>query len=278
MNVICMRVILSPQKKQASLLTGPINDKFSNFVKNKVKQGDDSYSVFTTDIKPLVMHFFANIHNDLQVKLKPEIGRLLSDHNENPLGFMTNHAGDFLKSSAIFDLDSGKILFSRPYQTFLLRAITPNNVPTTPERILQVARSFALSACFNNMAVLHARELFETTMDYLREQKMVRSSMVEKDLFLNGEVEDLATEVPIEITEEDVNKWHIKHIDDGDSVAFDDVMTFPSQNEIDSYGKEDFNLLYRLQINDMFYAKYRLPQLMVDAFTGFRYTTCKFTK
>jgi len=240
---------------------------FNNYVINNNKQGDDSNGFFRTTIIHYVNELFKTIHNELRVKLKPEILSILSNHNFNPCSIMTNKACDFLKYSIIFDVLTGKLQYSRAYQTFLLRILNSNSVEIAPEKMLQISRSYALSAGGCQMAYMHAKVLYEKSLEYLKANNLLSRSIVDRDLFLDGMGTELEMEGDGDIDEQTLTKNAMKHIAGlSEEETPTGVVSFPSIAEVERSVDVDEHLMYRLQQNDVNYAYYRLPQPMVLEF------------
>lgn len=240
---------------------------FNNYVYNNNKQGDDSNGFFRSIIVDLVNELFKTIHNELRVKLKPEILPILSNHNFNPCNIMTNKACDFLKYSIIYDIATSKLQYSRPYQSFLLRILNSNSVEIAPEKMLQISRSYALSAGGCPMAYMHAKVLYDKSLEYLRANNLLSRSIVDRDLFLDGMGTELEMEGDGDLDDQTITKNAMKHVAGlSEEETPTGVVSFPSIAEVERSVDVDEHLMYRLQQNDVNYAFYRLPQPMVLEF------------
>lgn len=236
---------------------------FNNYTMNMSRQGDDSHGVFLTKIFKYVIELFRTIHNDMRVKLKPEILNLISNHNFTSSNIMTNDGSNFLKYCIIFDPETMKFQYSRNYQSFLLRMLNSNTVEIAPTKMLQVARSHALSAGGCPMAYLHAEVLYEKSLAYLKKNNLLKHSIVDRDLFLEGMSTELEMYGDSELDDNTIAKNKMKHMPDiSEEETPTGVVSFPTMAEVSKTVDVDEHLIYRLQQNDVNYAYYRLTYPM----------------
>lgn len=230
-----------------------------NALRNAILQGDDSWLIFLTRHLLYITKYFENMHNFCCVKIKPEIRRLLSNHTDSLVNIMTNGAGDFLKSSLVYDPVSGKLVFSRPYQSFLLRMLAPNGYNVKPAKLLQIARSFALSSGLCNMATLHAKKLFDKAFEYLRVNDLLQPGLSDKELFVDSTTYSYRTNEDTSLDDTELQKEAFKHvINPNDDHRSANIISFPTSEEIENRYRVDDNFLARLAIVDSYYAVHRL--------------------
>lgn len=240
---------------------------FGNYAINQGKQGDDSSGAFRAFLTKYVVTLFRTIHNELRVKLKPEILNMISNHNFTNTNIMTNKACDFLKYNIIYDPETMKLQYSRCYQSFLLRMLNSNSVEIAPEKMLQIARSHALSAGGCQTAYMHAERLYNKSLAYLKKNNLLVQSVVDRDLFLDGMTTSIELHADGQMEENDQAKFNMKHAADisADEIPVG-VVSFPTETEIAQTVDVDEHLIYRLQQNDVNYAWYRLPHPMTLEF------------
>lgn len=232
---------------------------FLNAMKNINKQGDDGFGVFLSRHIDHVIHFFANIHNYCCVKIKPEIRRLISNHTEKFCNIMTNMGGDFLKYCVVFNTTTGEICFSRPFQSFLLRLLSPNNASLEPAKILQTARSFALNAALCPMGILYAKKLFDKAFKYLSERKLLTPGTSDKELFADSVALNYDLAADISLDEAELAKQSFKKIDNpNEQTTSNNVVSFPMEDEINGRVATDLHLISKLVNSDNYYAVHRL--------------------
>lgn len=232
---------------------------FLNAVRNINKQGDDGFGIFLSIHIDEMLHLFENIHNYCGVKIKPEIRRLLSNHTEKFCNIMTNLAGDFLKYCVAFNPVTKQLAFSRPFQSFLLRMLSPNNPMLEVAKILQTARSFALNAGLCPLAVTYAKKLFDKALDYLKAKKLLTPGLSDKELFIDCVTLTYDVDADVSLDEHELAKQSYKNIQNpNEQTTPNNVVSFPIQDEINSRVTTDIHLISKLVNNDNYYAVHRL--------------------
>lgn len=117
------------------------------------------------------------------------------------------------------------------------------------------------------MAYMHAKVLYDKSLEYLRANNLLSRSIVDRDLFLDGMGTELEMEGDGDLDDQTITKNAMKHVAGlSEEETPTGVVSFPSIAEVERSVDVDEHLMYRLQQNDVNYAFYRLPQPMVLEF------------
>jgi len=220
-----------------------------------IMMGDDFGSLANPQALPFILDHSLYLATELYQHLKYEFKQFITKPSK--LGFNYN-AGDFLKTCAMFEPTTNKIIFYKPTDQFFIRLFAYNSPDILASRLLASYSSMGLQTAGNPFMYSILRKMYDNAFKQLQAQNMIKQVETPRTQGLAQLVKGIGGTFITIHANDNQTKQEMKFIPDPLSYDRTAVLEFPTYERVITAASDNASVLSTLQINNHCFALFGL--------------------